>query len=182
LHGQDHACLFTRINDVKEKRPDGSPSGRLRRSKIGLGRPTAYKPEYCELAHNYCLLGATAEELAGFFGVTRGTINNWIATIPEFATALREGRDLADARVARCLFARAVGYSHKVERTVLHRGQERTISNIGRYPPDTQACIFWLRNRRRQTWQERAVSEPDDEPDFIAMLDAARESMRNAGD
>jgi hypothetical protein len=51
-----------------------------------------------------------------------------------------------------------------------------------RYPPDTQACIFWLRNRRRQTWQERAVSEPDDEPDFIAMLDAARESMRNAGD
>jgi hypothetical protein len=77
-----------------------------------LGRPTVYKPEYCELAHNYCLLGATAEELAGFFGVTRGTINNWIATIPEFAAALREGRDLADARVARGLFARAVGYSH----------------------------------------------------------------------
>jgi hypothetical protein len=38
LHGQDHACLFTRINDVKEERPDGSPSGRLRRSKIGLAR------------------------------------------------------------------------------------------------------------------------------------------------
>jgi hypothetical protein len=147
-----------------------------------LGRPTAYKPEYCELAHNSCLLGATAEELAGFFGVTRGTINNWIAKIPEFAAALREARDLADARVARSLFARAVGYSHKVDRTVLHRGEERTVSNVVRYPPDTQACIFWLRNRRRQTWQERAVSEPDDEPDFIAMLDAARESMRNAGD
>jgi hypothetical protein len=147
-----------------------------------LGRPTAYKPEYCELAHNYCLLDATAEELAGFFGVTRGTINNWIASIPEFAAALREGRALADAQVARCLFGRAVGYNHKVDRTVLHRGEERTISNIAQYPPDTQACIFWLRNRRRQTWQERAVSEPDDEPDFIAMLDAARESMRNAGD
>jgi hypothetical protein len=51
-----------------------------------LGRPTAYKPEYCELTHSYCLLGATAEELAEFFDVTRGTINNWIATIPEFAT------------------------------------------------------------------------------------------------
>ena len=23
------------------------------------GQPTLYKPEYCELAHNYCLLGAT---------------------------------------------------------------------------------------------------------------------------
>jgi hypothetical protein len=147
-----------------------------------LGRPTAYKPEYCELAHNYCLLGATAEELAGFFGVTRGTINNWIAKIPEFATALREGRDLADARVARCLFARAVGYSHKVDRTVLHRGEERTISNVVRYPPDTQACIFWLRNRQRRFWSEKAATEPEDTSDFVAALDAAGESMRNAGD
>ena len=23
------------------------------------GQPTLYKPEYCELAHNYCLLGAS---------------------------------------------------------------------------------------------------------------------------
>jgi hypothetical protein len=147
-----------------------------------LGRPTAYKPEYCELAHNYCLLGATAEELADFFGVTRGTINNWIAKIPEFATARREGRDLADARVARCLFARAVGYSHKVDRTVLHLGEERTISNVVRYPPDTQACIFWLRNRQRRFWSEKAATEPEDTSDFVAALDAAGESMRNAGD
>ena len=152
-------------------------SPREDRHTSNLGRPTAYEPEYCELAHNYCLLGATAEELADFFGVTRGTINNWIATIPEFAAALREGRNLADARVARGLFARAVGYSHKVDRTVLHRGEERTVSNVVRYPPDTQACIFWLRNRRRQTWQERVASEPD----LIAVLDAAGESMRNAG-
>jgi hypothetical protein len=91
-----------------------------------LGRPTAYKPEYCELAHNYCLLGATAEELAGFFGVTRGTINNWIAKIPEFATALR--------------------------------------------------------NRQRRFWSEKAATEPEDTLDFVAALDAAGESMRNAGD
>src|ERR1700730_3561900 len=32
------------------------------------GQPTSYKPEYIELAHNYCLLGATNEVLAGFFG------------------------------------------------------------------------------------------------------------------
>ena len=43
------------------------------------GQPTLYEPDYCELAHNYCLLGATNEVLAGFFGVTRRTIQNWIA-------------------------------------------------------------------------------------------------------
>jgi hypothetical protein len=44
------------------------------------GQPTSYKPEYCELAHNYCLLGATNEVLGDFFGVTSRTIDNWIAT------------------------------------------------------------------------------------------------------
>jgi hypothetical protein len=143
-----------------------------------LGRPTAYKPEYCELAHNYCLLSATAEELAGFFDVTRGTINNWIATIPEFATALREGRDLADAGVARKLFTRAMGYDRKVERTVWHRGEERTVSNTLHYPPDTHACIFWLRNRRRRTWRE-GPADPSTPIDDIALLDAAGESVRH---
>jgi hypothetical protein len=47
------------------------------------GQPTLYKPEHCELAHNYCLLGATNEVLGDFFGVTRRTIQNWIATHPE---------------------------------------------------------------------------------------------------
>ena len=59
------------------------------------GQPTSYKPEYNELAHNYCLLGATNEVLAGFFGVTRRTIQNWIATHPDFANAVYRGRAAA---------------------------------------------------------------------------------------
>jgi hypothetical protein len=43
------------------------------------GQPTSYEPQYVELAHNYCLLGATNEVLGDFFGVTRRTIQNWIA-------------------------------------------------------------------------------------------------------
>ena len=43
------------------------------------GRPTLYRPDYCEFAHNYCLLGATNEDLGSFFGVTSRTIDNWIA-------------------------------------------------------------------------------------------------------
>ena len=88
------------------------------------GQPTRYKPEYRELAHKYCLLGATNEELGGFFGVTRRTIDNWIANVPEFAAAVREGRAFADARVAHCLYERAVGYERTVKRTVLHQGKE----------------------------------------------------------
>jgi hypothetical protein len=151
----------------------------------GPGHPTRYKPEYRELAHNYCLLGATNAELADFFAVAERTIDNWIASVPEFAAGVREGRAVADARVARGLYDRAVGYQHTVERNVLHRGEERKITNTVRYPPDTQACIFWLRNRRRQTWQAKPADadEPDDGGDvWPTELEAAAERARHDGE
>jgi len=40
-------------------------------------QPMLNKPEYCELAHNYCLLGGTNEVLAGFFTVAPRTVDNW---------------------------------------------------------------------------------------------------------
>lgn len=141
-----------------------------------LGRPPLYKPEYDEQAHDHCLLGATNAELAALFDVGRRTIDRWIADIPSFATAVRRGRAVADARVARSLYERAVGFDRTVERTVLHRGEERTLTNTVHYPPDTQACIFWLRNRQREKWGNRKGPEPDALTDeLVASLDAAGE-------
>jgi hypothetical protein len=145
------------------------------------GRPTSYKPEYCELARNYCLLGATNEELAAFFDVTRRTVDNWIATLPEFAAAVREARGFADARVARGLFDRAVGYNHEATRTVFHQGEERTVRHTVHYPPDVRACIFWLRNRQRRRWSDRSEPAPEESVDMVALLDAAGEqALREA--
>ena len=56
------------------------------------GQPTLYKPEYCELAHNYCLLGAIYEVLAGFFGITRHTIQDWITTVSRAMWEIRAER------------------------------------------------------------------------------------------
>jgi hypothetical protein len=47
------------------------------------------------------------------------------------------------------------------------------------YPPDIRACIFWLRNRRRRHWLEKAEPrEEEEEFDMARALDAAGESMR----
>jgi len=88
------------------------------------GQPTLYKPEYIELAHNYCLLGATNEVLGNFFGVTRRTIQNWIAAHPDFADAVHRGRRVADGVIVRALFERAKGFSGKVTRTTVHKGEK----------------------------------------------------------
>ena len=142
------------------------------------GQPTLYKSDYCAQAHNYCLLGATNPDLAGFFDVAPRTIDNWIAAHAEFADAVKSGRVMADMRVARCLYERAVGWQQKVERTVLHQGEEKVLKGVVDHPPDVRACIFWLRNRQRASWGDRAAQPVDDGFDDIAALDAAGERAR----
>ena len=74
----------------------------LRGSTDGQPRTTDAL-QYIELAHNYCLLGATNEVLCDFVGVTRRTIRNWIATHLDFADAVHCGRAVVDAAVVRWL-------------------------------------------------------------------------------
>ena len=146
------------------------------------GRPSGYKPEFCEQARKCCLLGATNEELGELFGVTRRTIDNWIAGQPEFEAAVKSGRLVADTKVAGGLYARATGFERTVKRTALYRGEPKDFETNVYFPPDTQACIFWLRNRRRATWGSR-TSPPaggfgDDSYDTAAALEAASERAR----
>lgn len=151
-----------------------------------VGRPTLYKPEYDEQAHNHCLLGATNAGLAELFGVASRTIDRWIADVPSFAKAVRDGRAIADGRVARSLYERAVGYRQPVDRIVVVRGEAKAINVTVQHPPDTQACIFWLRNRCRPNWNGRpaavAVEDAEKTAALLATLDAAGERARQAGD
>jgi hypothetical protein len=63
------------------------------------GRLTIYKLENAEIARQACMLSVTNDALAGRFEVCRRTIDNWIATIPEFSKAVRQGREVADESV-----------------------------------------------------------------------------------
>ena len=45
------------------------------------------------------------------------------------------------------------------------------------YPPDIQACFFWMRNRRRRDWLEKGRARQDDGP-TVSELEAASERVR----
>jgi len=143
------------------------------------GRPTIFKPEYSDLARKFCMLGATNDDLARLLEVAGGTIDNWIADIPAFSTAVKEGRELADANVAERLYARALGYSHPAVKIMQSGGEPLEVPYTEHYPPDTAACVFWLRNRRRQDWREKIEHEHSASTDLLAQLDAAGERARN---
>jgi hypothetical protein len=124
-----------------------------------MARPTDYDPDYVRQAEKLCRLGATDQEIADFFEVSVRTIYRWKGEHEAFCQALKSGKAEADERVERSLFARANGYEHdEVDiRVVDHMIVQTPIRKF--YPPDTTACIFWLKNRKPAEWRDKVDQE-----------------------
>lgn len=118
-----------------------------------------YKPEYDELAYNYCLLGAKDTQLADFFNVCEKTINTWKKQHPTFLQSLKKGKEVADAEVASALFHRAKGYSHPEVKVFNNQGEIVTYDTVKHYAPDPTSAIFWLKNRQSKLWRDKQEIE-----------------------
>lgn len=120
------------------------------------GRPSKYKPELDAQAIKLCKLGATDRELAEFFGVSESTLNLWKLDYPSFSESLKRGKDESDARVEQSLYRRALGYSHDAVKILMTKaGDVYREAYVEHYPPDTTACIFWLKNRQPDLWRDK---------------------------
>jgi hypothetical protein len=127
----------------------------------GAGRPPSYRAEFAEQAFRLCLLGATDAALAAAFGVDERTVNRWKVGHPAFCQSLKDGKAEADAKVAQSLYRRALGYEHDAVKIVADAktGAEHIVPYVERYPPDTVACIFWLKNRQKTSWRDKQEHE-----------------------
>lgn len=130
-------------------------------AKPKVGRPTKYKPEYCQQATALCMLGFTNEKLAQFFDVSEETIYDWQRTKKEFSEALLNGRDKASAKVAISLFQRACGYSHQEEKIFQHDGEIIRAETTKHYPPEVKAIALWLKNKFPDLWRDKQEIEGD---------------------
>ena len=120
-----------------------------------MERPSKYKEEYPKQAYKLCLIGATGAQLANFFEVNPDTIYEWKKVHEEFSESLKRGKSVADGEVAKSLFHRAKGYSHKAVNISNYQGEITQTEIIKEYPPDTTACIFWLKNRQSEMWRDK---------------------------
>ena len=120
-----------------------------------MARPSKYKQEFIKQAEKLCMLGATDIEIADFFEVNVATLYRWKNEQPKFCESLKVSKAIADDRVERSLFARASGYEHEEVdiRVVMNEIIQTPIRKF--YPPDTTACIFWLKNRRPEEWRDK---------------------------
>lgn len=121
-----------------------------------MGRPSKFRDDMLQQAYHLCLLGATDADLARAFGVDEATINRWKQDHPAFRESLNDGKEAADARVAKALYSRAVGY---MATKVKHATFEGSITDERTYEeavgPDVTACIFWLKNRQSGRWRDK---------------------------
>ena len=123
------------------------------------GRPSKFKAEYIEQARKLCAKGFTDFELSQFFGIHRSTLYVWQSESDEFANAMQAGKEIADNRVERSLFEKAVGYSFPAERIFSDKGTIVRAEYIEHVPPSDVAGMFWLKNRKKDQWRDKQEFE-----------------------
>ena len=153
-----------------------------KKSKTNAGRPTKYNPKYhLPWVRGLARRGLTVDEIAEEMGVHRDTIYEWAKVHEEFSDALNEGRSLADSFVEDSLFRRAIGGTYTEKRMGKRPDKKGDVKNFAEVieremPPDTTACIFWLKNRRPDLWRDKPEV---DETDVMSKLDDVLTNIEN---
>lgn len=128
-----------------------------------MAQASAYNEKYhVDWAWSLALKGATDEEIAEAFHISVRTLHRWKKTHPELLTALEEGKDVADAKVKRSLYQRAVGYEAKEVTQIIEQDPttgtqwvSKTQVTTKHIVPDTMACMYWLNNRSKGEFSQR---------------------------
>ena len=139
-----------------------APKGnRFAAGNPGGGRPTLFKPEFIQQAQKACEAGFTDRELAELFGVAEATVNQWKLKHEEFSSALKTGKSIADERVERSLYQRAVGYRQDAVKIFMPASASEPVyaPYVENVVPDTTAAIFWLKNRKPDQWRDKQEIE-----------------------
>lgn len=147
--------------------------------------PSKYNPEYHDdWAWSLAMKGATNEEIAQAFGITTRTFIRWKKQFESLNEAVTSGKNVADAKVEKSLYQRAIGYTTVDTEKIIELnpadGSQKPIrvrSFEKKIPPDTMACMYWLNNRSKKTgeWTQRQevnISTDNETEDVVIYLPA----------
>jgi transposase len=109
--------------------------------------------------------GMIDDQIQAMMGIAKPMYYRWKKRYPEFAAAVTDAKAPVDDSVEKSLLQRAHGYEYEeVEQVgkqvgtdangkpIIHKDKLRVIKK--HVPPDTTACIFWLKNRRPAQWRD----------------------------
>ncbi len=104
--------------------------------------------------------GLTDEQIAKNIGISRASLYKWKKKEVDIFDALKKGKEVVDFEVENALLKRALGYEYEeetYEKGILTKKVKKQVA------PDTTAQIFWLKNRKPNTWKDRIETDEDKE-------------------
>lgn len=108
--------------------------------------------------------GLTDEQIAKNIGIATSTFYEWKKKEIEFSEALKKGKEVVDFEVENALLKKALGYTITLNKQkVTKDGDVVDITEEVHVPPDTTAQIFWLKNRKPNTWKDKVETDEDKE-------------------
>lgn len=137
--------------------------------------------------------GLTDEQIAHNMGIGYSTLQAWKSRNQDIQDALKKGKEVVDIIVENALFKNATGYYYEeetvsTEKEVIYEDGKRVkeiskpvVITLQKYKPcDTVAQIFWLKNRKRDKWQDKIVDTENEEA--IANASSILVKIRNTVD
>lgn len=100
--------------------------------------------------------GLIDEQISEKMGINRRTLTDWKNKYDPISLALKRGKEVIDRQVENALLKRALGYEYEEIKEKFEGGvlTERTVTKK-EVVADTTAQIFWLKNRKPDTWRDK---------------------------
>lgn len=118
------------------------------------------------------------KEIADRMGITPATLNNWCEKYEEIDEAIKTTKELIDYQVENAVLKAALGYKTKeikvtvgkkmINGEMVEMLKETTVKEV---PPNINAAIFWLNNRKFDDWKRNRdkVVEVDPEDQQVTI-------------
>jgi hypothetical protein len=125
------------------------------------GAPTKYDPDIHPIkGWTLAQKGCINKEIAAGLRISTATLASWVKKFPEFLSAIKEGKEVADGKVAKALYKRAIGYKIPEKKVTQNAdGSIRKEVTEKEICPDVTAIKFWLTNRDPDNWKDKVDHE-----------------------
>lgn len=125
-----------------------------------------------QLIQRMCEVGLTDHEISKSLGIDPATLWRWCEAHPKLRKTIKAAKQIADDRVERSLYHKAIGYSYEAEKIFCDKGKIVRTPYIAHVPPSDVACIFWLKNRQPDLWRDRIEHvDPEGNEILLRLID-----------